>query len=164
MFNDFVEVNHQNYKEYQHGLADIPGITLSSYNEKEKLNYQYIVLEVDEAETLVSRDQLNAILWIENVLARRYFYPGCHRMEPYRTYYPDAGTSLPETERLSERILSLPNGTIIGPNDISRICQVIRFVTANGGEIARRLQELNIPKVFSPRSMLSNLPEIDPSH
>ncbi len=23
----------------------------------------------------------------EQVLARRYFYPGCHRMEPYRTLY-----------------------------------------------------------------------------
>ena len=30
------------------------------------------------------RDDLVAALHAENVLARRYFYPGCHRLEPYR--------------------------------------------------------------------------------
>jgi dTDP-4-amino-4,6-dideoxygalactose transaminase len=158
---DFFEVNHHNYKQYQRELAEVPGISLISYNEREKFNYQYIVLEVDEAETMVSRDQLIAILWTENVLARRYFFPGCHRMEPYRTYYPDAGASLPVTERLSERILSLPNGTAIGSDDISRICQVIRFVIANGREIAKCLQDLNIPTVYLPASKRSYLPEIN---
>ncbi len=38
------------------------------------------------------------VLHAENVLARRYFYPGCHEMEPYRSYFPHAGLVLPETE------------------------------------------------------------------
>ena len=43
----------------------------------------------------ISRDELVQILQAENVLARRYFYPGCHRMEPYRSYYPHARLLLP---------------------------------------------------------------------
>ena len=31
-------------------------------------------------------------------MARRYFYPGCHQMEPNRTDYPDAGRLLPQTD------------------------------------------------------------------
>ena len=55
------------------------------------------------------------VLWDENVLARRYFYPGCHRMEPYRSTWPDEGRWLPETERLAARVLQLPTGTAVGP-------------------------------------------------
>ena len=72
------------------------------YNEAQKPNYQYLVLEIDEAVIGVSRDQLVAILEAENVKARRYFYPGCHRMEPYRSYFPHASLLLPETEKLVE--------------------------------------------------------------
>jgi dTDP-4-amino-4,6-dideoxygalactose transaminase len=79
-------------------LSGLPGVRLVPYNEQEQCNYQYVVLEVDEAVTQISRNELVKILWAENVLARRYFYPGCHRMEPYRSYFPHAGLLLPETE------------------------------------------------------------------
>ena len=41
------------------------------------------------------------ILHAENVIARRYFYPGCHRMEPYKSLFPNAGLVLPETEKIA---------------------------------------------------------------
>lgn len=138
--DEFIAVNHRNYKQYQRELADIPGVRLVTYNEAEKRNYQYIVLEVDEAATLVSRDQLAEILHAENIIARRYFYPGCHRMEPYRSYFPHAGLLLPETEKLVQRVLSLPTGTAIGPDEVSTICQIIRLVIARSGEVRERLQ------------------------
>ena len=83
--NEFIRVNRYNYRQYCQELASVPGITIVKYDEKEKCNYQYITLEIDEAETKVSRDEIQSILWAENVLARRYFYPGCHNMEPYRS-------------------------------------------------------------------------------
>ena len=43
----------------------------------------------------LSRDELQRVLWAENVLARRYFFPGCHRMEPYRSLFPDAARAPP---------------------------------------------------------------------
>ncbi len=84
---------------------------------------------------------MQKILWAENVLARRYFYPGCHRMEPYRSYFPNAGLLLPETEKLAKRILSLPTGTGVGPKEIKAICQIIRTIVTNGDEVRKRLQD-----------------------
>ncbi len=140
--DEFIDVNRRNYSAYMDEIAGIPGLRLMTYGENEKCNYQYVILEVDEKETHVSRDQLVQILHAENVLARRYFYPGCHRMEPYRSYFPNAGLLLPETERLSQRVLSLPTGSSIGRDGINKICQIIRLVVEHGPDIRLKLQDL----------------------
>jgi len=111
------------------------------YTEKEKNNYQYVVLEIDEAVTQMSRDLLVKILQAENILARRYFYPGCHQMEPYRSYFPNAGLLLPETEKLTRKVVQLPTGTAIGMEETDQICRLIRFVFANGAEIRERAEK-----------------------
>lgn len=141
--DEFVDVNYRNYQQYRRELADLPGIRLVPYDEAEKNNFQYIILEIDPAQTQLTRDQLAFILWGENILVRRYFYPGCHRMEPYRSYYPHAGLLLPETEKAVERVLTLPTGTAIGPREVSIICQVIRVALTQVSEVAERLQQLN---------------------
>jgi dTDP-4-amino-4,6-dideoxygalactose transaminase len=137
---EFIAVNYRNYRQYQQELADVPGVSLLTYDPNEKYNYQYIVLEIDETITQISRDQIVDILWAENVLARRYFYPSCHGMEPYRSYFPHAGLLLPETEKLAERVLTLPTGTAVGPDEISKVCQIIRFVVEHGAEVRLMLQ------------------------
>jgi len=137
--NDFIAINYHNYQQYHSELSDIPGIKLIEYDECQKNNYQYIVLEIDQGKTHITRDQLNEILQCENVLARRYFYPGCHRMEPYRSYYPHAGLLLTETEALVKKTLLLPTGTSVGQTEISVICQLIRRVVTHGAELAARL-------------------------
>jgi dTDP-4-amino-4,6-dideoxygalactose transaminase len=138
--DDFISVNYRNYKQYEHELAGIPGISLFTYGETEKSNYQYVVLEVDQSATQVSRDQLIHILSSENVLARRYFYPGCHRMEPYRSYFPHVGLLLPETEKLVQRVLLLPTGTAVGLGEITTICEIIRLVVVRGEEVRGKLE------------------------
>lgn len=55
--------------------------------------------------------------------AGAYFYPGCHRMEPYRSDFPHAGLLLPITEQLAQRVLILPTGTAVHAQDISQISQ-----------------------------------------
>jgi dTDP-4-amino-4,6-dideoxygalactose transaminase len=137
---EFVTVNYRNYREYQQQLGGIPGIELVGYNRSDNHNYQYIVLEVDETATQISRDDLQKILWAENVLARRYFYPGCHRMEPYRSCFPDAGLLLPSTERLVTRVLSLPTGTTVTSNEIGKICHIVRLLVSQGSEVKERLR------------------------
>jgi dTDP-4-amino-4,6-dideoxygalactose transaminase len=124
---EFTDINHRNYRCYKAELKNIPGVTLFPYNEAEKCNYQYVVLEINSEVTNVTRDQLMRVLHAENIIARRYFYPGCHRMEPYCSYFPHAGLLLPETERLSDRVLVLPTGTAIATTDVRTICQIIRL-------------------------------------
>jgi dTDP-4-amino-4,6-dideoxygalactose transaminase len=125
--DDFVDVNYRNYKCYQRELADIPGISLLSYDGTEKCNYQYIVLEIEESKTQITRDNLIKILHSENIIARRYFYPGCHRMEPYKSYFPHAKLLLSETEKLADKVVLLPTGTSVNENTIQMISQIIRI-------------------------------------
>jgi dTDP-4-amino-4,6-dideoxygalactose transaminase len=129
---DFVAANRRNYRLYREQLANIPGLSLLPYDERERLNYHYVVVEVDETAARVSRDQLQRILRSENVLTQRYFHPGCHRSEPYRSCPSRAGLRLPNTERLAERVLSLPTGMAVGPEAILALCQLLRCVVANG--------------------------------
>lgn len=136
--DEFIATNRRNYKQYEKELAGVEGVTLSRYDEAERCNYQYVVLEIDERKTIVNREELLAMLHAENILARRYF-PGCHRMEPYRSYFPHAGLLLPETERLSKQVLSLPTGTDVGPRQISLICQIIKTIVSRGWEVRERL-------------------------
>ena len=139
--DEFVNANYRNYKQYQQAIREIPGVYLLKYDENERCNYQYVVTEVDEAKTKISRDEVVRVLQAEKVLARRYFYPGCHRMEPYRSYFPHARLLLPQTERLAGRVLSLPTGTAVGPDEIGRVCELLAFVARNGARISKVLHE-----------------------
>jgi dTDP-4-amino-4,6-dideoxygalactose transaminase len=138
---EFISVNYRNYEQYQRELEDVPGACLITYNESERCNYQYIVLEIDDTVTQIDRDQLLEILWAENILARRYFYPGCHRMEPYRSYSPRARLLLPKTEELVKRVLSLPTGMAIGLDEVSKIGQIIGMVVTRGPDVREQLEK-----------------------
>ncbi len=120
----FIQKNKANYRHYQERIADIPGISLLAYNEARKSNYHYVVLCVESGHTL--RDQILQQLHGAKILARKYFWPGCHNMQPYRTLFPDAGQHLPNTEHVANRVLVLPTGTAVEDADIERICRIIR--------------------------------------
>jgi dTDP-4-amino-4,6-dideoxygalactose transaminase len=139
--DEFIETNHVNYQVYSRALTGLPGIRLMKFDEKEKNNYQYVVMEIEEDDAGLDRDLLVKILTAENILVRRYFYPGCHQMEPYRSYYPNAGLVLPQTEKLTLKTMQLPTGTAVGEKDIIHICELIRFISANAAEIRDRLKQ-----------------------
>ncbi|CAK8715246.1 dTDP-4-dehydro-6-deoxyglucose aminotransferase [Candidatus Electrothrix laxa] len=122
-----IEVNRRNYQAYKEGLADLPGIGLLHYDESESNNYQYIVVEVRD-DCPVSRDDIVQALHAENVLARKYFWPGCHNMKPYRDLYPHAGLLLPITQKVADRVILLPTGTSITFDMIQSITSTIRIL------------------------------------
>lgn len=137
---DFLAVNRKNYITYREGIEGIPGLSLISYDEDQRCNYQYIVLEVSEDFPL-SRDEIIKVLHAENILARKYFWPGCHNMQPYRSYYPHAGLLLPETQKVAERVIVLPTGTAMPEANILILLQILALLSKQepSGEIARLL-------------------------
>jgi dTDP-4-amino-4,6-dideoxygalactose transaminase len=137
--DQFVGVNRRNYHQYRSLLGSLPGVSIISYNEDERCNYQYVVLLIDDAVSGIRRDVLLQVLHAENILARRYFYPGCHRMEPYKSYFPHINLLLPETERVLERVLILPTGTAVGESDIDIICDVIHQAVAEAAAISEHI-------------------------
>ena len=100
--------NKKNYQQYKERLSGINGIRMFSYDQLSHANCQYIVLEIDDQQFGMSRDQLHQQLQTANIRARRYFYPGCHEMEPYRSHSRIAPKQLSKTESLCKKVLCLP--------------------------------------------------------
>ena len=137
--DELVAVNRRHQLAYRDGLRGIPGLSVLEYDPAERSNLQYVVVEVDASRFQLDRDQLVRVLHAENVLARKYFYPGCHAMEPYRTHSPDAGRRLPHTERLCTQVMTLPNGTSVRAEDVDTVCAILRHCAAHAGAIRDRL-------------------------
>lgn len=135
----FVSVNRRNLARYHRRLRGLQGLSVAAYDESEKNNFQYVVVEVDEGRAGLSRDELVTLLHAENVLARRYFFPGCHRMEPYCRRPGRPGSSLHNTERLLQRVLQLPTGTGVNGSQIDAVCHLLQFALGNATAIRSRL-------------------------
>ena len=137
-----IEHNRRNYHLYRDRVRDIAGVALLRYDETAASNYQYIVLEVDESVTGIGAADLVEVLRAENVYARRYFHPGCHRMEPYRSQPARApAPHLPETDRVAQRVVCLPTGTAVGAGEIGIVCDLIRLAVGEGSALRSRLAE-----------------------
>jgi dTDP-4-amino-4,6-dideoxygalactose transaminase len=132
-----VATNRSHHAEYAAGLRALRGVQLLRYDDQETCNYQYVILELEPELAGLARDALVDVLRAENVAARRYFHPGCHRMEPYRS--ARLRRPLPVTERLSARVMALPTGTAITTEQISSICRIVRLAVEHGPEITQRL-------------------------
>lgn len=121
-----VAVNRRNHAQYSAELGRLPGLSVLPYPEANRCNFQYVVAEVDPAACPLTRDEIVAVLHAENVLARKYFWPGAHRMEPYRSYFPNAAMLLPATERTAARVIVLPNGQSISEAHVGTVCGLVR--------------------------------------
>jgi dTDP-4-amino-4,6-dideoxygalactose transaminase len=133
---DIVAANRRNYEAYREGLKGLPGISLREYDSSERRNYQYIVVKVDETKAALNRDELVAALRAQNVLARKYFWPGCHRMEPYKSLFPAAHLLLPHTEKLAAQIMVLPTGTAVSEADVMLVCGIVRSAVERATKFA----------------------------
>jgi len=125
-----IEANRRNYQAYRDGLSEVPGLNLLTFNETERNNYQYVVMEVGE-DCTVSREQILQALHAENILARKYFWPGCHKMQPYRELFPHAGLLLPNTQQVADRVVVLPTGTTMDSEMVAVVCAVIKVLVSN---------------------------------
>lgn len=124
--DEVIDINLRNYRLYCEELAGLPGINLLAIEKTDRRNFQYVVLEVGSGSP-ISRDRIIEVLQAENILARKYFWPGCHRMKPYRDLYPEAGVLLTNTQQVANRIVVLPTGTAVNEEDIKTICAILRL-------------------------------------
>jgi dTDP-4-amino-4,6-dideoxygalactose transaminase len=135
-FDQLIAANQATHRKYQDGLAGIPGVSILALDEGDRNNHQYVVTEIDESRAGLSRDELMRVLQADNILAKRYFYPGCHRTIPGR--HGEAG-QLPVTEKLVGSVLVLPGGASISPDQVETVCETLRLAVENGDEIRQAL-------------------------
>jgi dTDP-4-amino-4,6-dideoxygalactose transaminase len=142
----FIAHNRRNHLLYERELRDIPGLELMPYDDAERHNHHYVVVEVSEdAPRDLRRDDLIAVLRAENVLARRYFYPGCHRMDPYLGVDGAPVANLPATDDLTARVMVLPTGTAIDEAEIEAVCSILRACVRHAGDVRGRLAGTTLP-------------------
>lgn len=122
---DVVTTNMRNHSAYTTALSGIPAMSILVYDSLELNSYHYVVIEVDPS-CAVTRDQIVAALQAENVLARKYFWPGAHRMKPYADIFPHANLLLKNTEFVAERVLILPSGKAVTVEDIEAIGAILK--------------------------------------
>ena len=84
------------------------------------------------------------MLWAENFLARKYFWPGCHRMEPYKSLFPNAYLTLPVTEEVGAKILVLPTGQAVDGEVVRKAAELIRTAVEHGPEIEKEIKKRNL--------------------
>lgn len=125
---------------YQEYLTDLPGVSFHDPPISPTANHHYAVLMIDDTDCPLSRDELMFVLWAENVIARRYFYPGCHRMEPYASRPTTWQPRLPVTDAVAASVLVVPASTAVSTHDVLLISQRIRQALQQDGDVREQLQ------------------------
>jgi dTDP-4-amino-4,6-dideoxygalactose transaminase len=125
---------------YVDGLAGVPGVRMRAASAGPRQNGHYAILEVTDPDAFgLDRDTLVRVLTAEHVLARRYFFPGVHAMEPYRSRDPHAAHRLPVTCQAVSRVVALPAGASIDPGAVPTVCAIIAAAHAHAAEILAAL-------------------------
>ena len=117
---------------YRDSLADVPGISFPSVPEGDRSTFKDLTLLVEQEAFGLDADGLGRALAAEGIETKRYYAPPVHTMQAYRAVAP-AGLSLPVTDRVAARALTLPLWTGMGPERLALVAEAIRRVhTAYG--------------------------------
>ena len=88
----------------------------------------------------LTRDELLRALKAENIIARRYFYPGAHRCLPWADRNPLSGVALPNTEALCERIVQFPIGALVSDDAVSQLASVLKNISKSAPDVRKALK------------------------
>jgi dTDP-4-amino-4,6-dideoxygalactose transaminase len=130
-----IERNRDRYHQYQRLLANVRGIRLLEFDERNRAGFKNIVVELKDDWPL-TRAHTISVLNAEGILARAYYAPPLHRKVTASECIP---AHLPLTDQLAERFLNLPCGHFVSLDDIQFIVETLAFIAANAARIDERL-------------------------
>ncbi|MFC7165285.1 DegT/DnrJ/EryC1/StrS family aminotransferase [Halospeciosus flavus] len=116
---------------YRERLGDVDGVTLPDEREGVEHVYHLFVVQVDD------REALRESLAERGVDTAVHYETPAHRHESVRSHV-DAVPTLPETEALVDRIVSLPMFPGLDDEDVERVCAAIRDHYAEPSAEVRR--------------------------
>ncbi|MDA8990788.1 aminotransferase class I/II-fold pyridoxal phosphate-dependent enzyme [Opitutales bacterium] len=112
--DSIIEQNKKIHQAYLDEFSEFQELTFLDYPFPVKSNYQYVVARV----AFDIRDSLVDYFHAHSILLRRYFHPGCHRMEPYASREQYQELHLSNTDKISSEIVVFPTGTQVTPSTI----------------------------------------------
>jgi dTDP-4-amino-4,6-dideoxygalactose transaminase len=120
---------------YSSALGGVPGVRTQQLGHDDESTYKDFTVVIDETSFGVDRDTLVAALRADGIDTRRYFFPPVHRHEAYR-HGPDV--SLPRTDWLAARVVSLPLWRDLDVGALEMVVDVIAAVHEHAQQISER--------------------------
>jgi dTDP-4-amino-4,6-dideoxygalactose transaminase len=120
--DSIIEQNKKIHQAYLEEFSEFKELKFLDYTFPGKCNYQYVVAHVPSE----IRDTLVDSFHAQGILLRRYFHPGCHRMEPYASHEQYQGLHLSNTEKISSEIVVFPTGTQVSRSTIKEFSDHFR--------------------------------------
>lgn len=124
---------------YAERLGEMPGITFQAVCPADRSTYKDVSVRIDEDSFGLSRDELAAALKAENIDTRKYHDPPVHTHKPYRYLYPRFRNSLPVTDQLAPRCLSLPIWSRMEPGIVEGIANAIERLHVHARHVREAL-------------------------
>jgi dTDP-4-amino-4,6-dideoxygalactose transaminase len=111
---------------YNSELSDIDGIKLINYPANTTPSFQYYPIRVEQNIANTSRDKIFEELKLQNIIARKYFYPLCSNYPCYSNIPSAKKEFLPIANKVSEEILCLPFYGVLEKPIAKNICDIIK--------------------------------------
>ncbi len=118
-------------ERYRQHLDNVEGIQLSPVQKDVKTNYAYFPVVFDEKNFGASRNEVYEALAINNIFARKYFYPLTNTFECFHGKFNVYET--PIALHISKRVLTLPLYSNLQLEDVDRICNIVLKCGEKGG-------------------------------
>ena len=110
-------------ERYRQRLSGVEGICLCQPQDGVESNYAYFPVVFDGYK--YTRNEIFERLKVQEITARKYFFPLTNSFECYRNY-PTAGVEkTPVAQHLALRVLTLPLYADLALEDVDKICDTI---------------------------------------
>lgn len=106
---------------YRERLSGVPGIRLCEENPRIRYNYAYMPVVFEGCG--LNRDEIFEALKMQNIYARKYFYPCVNSYQCYRDQFDENAT--PVAKRIASQVLTLPLYADLAPEVVDEVCDVI---------------------------------------
>ena len=122
-FSEEIEKRKRVFLEYNTRLNNISGIKLCGEQKDVKSNYAYFPVVFNSYK--YSRDEIFDKLKLNNINARKYFYPLTNCIEAYKNFSTAGGDKTPIAKFIADNVLTLPFYADLDLNAVNRICDII---------------------------------------
>jgi dTDP-4-amino-4,6-dideoxygalactose transaminase len=138
----FVERRNRYAAAYYELLGDLPGISFQKITPGARSSYNYFGMLVDPDEFGLTNRELEKSLKADLIGTKVYYHPPIHQQQCYRT---DPPISLPNTERLTDRIICLPMYNNMDDSLLERIAGSVRRIHHHSRQVREVLSGQVVP-------------------
>jgi dTDP-4-amino-4,6-dideoxygalactose transaminase len=110
-------------ERYRARLSKLPGIAFPYIPEDVRWTVKDFSIFVDPDSFGMSRDEISEHLREKEIQTKKYYYPPLHRLSILKDAFK--GVHLPDTERMSASVLSLPAYSHMLMEQVDTVCQAI---------------------------------------